>query len=464
MRRGPLVVVGDTLLDRDIEGRVERVCPDAPAPVLDQEREEARPGGAGLAAALAASDGREVVLVTALSDDEGGQELTRLLTEAGVRLVDLGLHGSTPEKIRVRAGSHSLLRIDHACQELAPVGEPGEEVDAALRQASGVLVSDYGRGVPASPSLRRMLSSLTPGAPVVWDPHPRGADPVPGCRLLTPNRAEAAQRAPDVEGDGLGAQAQRAARLRDLYQAAAVVITLGKGGAMLIEGDGPPFVVPAPRVVAADPCGAGDRFAATAAALLATGALVEEAVLGAVGAASAFVGGGGVAALRFGQRDAGAVPASAKPDAASVIESVRRRGGTVVATGGCFDLLHAGHVGLLEGARALGDCLVVCLNSDSSVQRLKGPGRPVSPQDDRAAVLLALECVDAVAIFNEETPAAILDRLRPDVWVKGGDYAGSDLPEARLLAEWGGQAVILPYLPGRSTSRLLEEVANRARA
>ncbi|MDQ3978508.1 MAG: D-glycero-beta-D-manno-heptose 1-phosphate adenylyltransferase [Actinomycetota bacterium] len=191
---------------------------------------------------------------------------------------------------------------------------------------------------------------------------------------------------------------------------------------------------------------------------------MEEAVLGAVGAASAFVVGGGAAALRFGQRDAGAVLAAAKPDAASVIESVRRRGGTVVATGGCFDLLHAGHVGLLEGARALGDCLVVCLNSDRSVQRLKGPGRPVSPQDDRAAVLLALECVDAVAIFNEETPAAILDRLRPDVWVKGGDYAGSDLPEARLLAEWGGQAVILPYLPGRSTSRLLEEVANRARA
>ncbi len=133
----------------------------------------------------------------------------------------------------------------------------------------------------------------------------------------------------------------------------------------------------------------------------------------------------------------------------------------MVATGGCFDLLHAGHVSMLQAARALGDCLVVCLNSDASVRRLKGPGRPVIPQADRAAVLLGLSCVDAVALFDEDTPLELLARLRPDVFAKGADYSVADLPEAALLATWGGQAVVLPFLEGRSTSRMMQELATR---
>jgi rfaE bifunctional protein nucleotidyltransferase chain/domain len=128
----------------------------------------------------------------------------------------------------------------------------------------------------------------------------------------------------------------------------------------------------------------------------------------------------------------------------------------VVATGGCFDLLHAGHVGTLEAARALGDCLVVCLNSDASVGRLKGPDRPLVPEYDRAAVLAALRCVDAVVIFEEDDPRAVLRELRPDVWAKGGDYAIAELPEAATMAEWGGRAVVVPYVAGRSTTRLIE--------
>jgi rfaE bifunctional protein nucleotidyltransferase chain/domain len=149
--------------------------------------------------------------------------------------------------------------------------------------------------------------------------------------------------------------------------------------------------------------------------------------------------------------------------AAGVAARVRRAGGTVVATGGCFDLLHAGHVAMLERARALGDCLVVCLNSDASVRRLKGPDRPLVGEHDRAAVLAALACVDAVAVFGEDDPRAVLERLRPHLWVKGGDYGVADLPEAATLAGWGGQAVIVPYVTGRSTTRLIEEAAARAR-
>ena len=157
-------------------------------------------------------------------------------------------------------------------------------------------------------------------------------------------------------------------------------------------------------------------------------------------------------------RAAGAVRETAE----QLVARVRAAGGTVVATGGCFDLLHAGHVAVLSQARALGDCLVVLLNSDDSVRRLKGESRPLQTQADRATVLSALEHVDAVVVFDEDTPVAALEQLRPDVWAKGGDYALADLPEAPVLARWGGQAVVLPYLTGKSTTSLIQEAASRA--
>ncbi|MGW7193986.1 D-glycero-beta-D-manno-heptose 1-phosphate adenylyltransferase, partial [Streptomyces sp. NPDC054838] len=150
-------------------------------------------------------------------------------------------------------------------------------------------------------------------------------------------------------------------------------------------------------------------------------------------------------------------------DPFALAREVRARGGTVVATGGCFDLLHAGHVGLLESARRIGDCLIVCVNSDASLGRLKGQGRPLNPLADRMRVLEALGSVDAVAPFEEDTPARLLGRLRPDVWVKGGDYSAGELPEAEVLRQWGGQAVVLPYLDGRSTTSLAHRAARAAR-
>ncbi|MFL6127819.1 MAG: D-glycero-beta-D-manno-heptose 1-phosphate adenylyltransferase, partial [Mycobacteriales bacterium] len=191
---------------------------------------------------------------------------------------------------------------------------------------------------------------------------------------------------------------------------------------------------------------------AAVAARLAAGGLPSEAVTAGVAAASAYVGAGGPAALPP-LPGPGADPASGVDE---VVRHTRAAGGTVVATGGCFDLLHAGHVATLEAARRLGDCLVVCVNSDDSVRRLKGPSRPLVPVRDRVRVLAALGSVDAVTVFDEDTPLAVLDRIRPDVWVKGGDYTASALPETELLAGWGGQVVVVPYLEGRSTSRLVE--------
>jgi len=486
MTRAPLVVVGDALLDRDLEGRVGRLAPDAPVPVVDDPAERRRPGGAALAATLAARlDGRAVVLVTALAGDEAGAALRELLELAGVEVVDLGLAGRTPEKIRVRADGHSLLRLDRATRpgRVGPLGPAGRR---ALAGAGAVLVSDYGRGVAAEPGVRAALAGLPRRRPLVWDPHPRGPAPVPGARLATPNRAEAAGFVPEVDGDDLAAVTARARLLAERWAAAGIAVTLGPRGALLVEGAGAPTVMPATPAPGGDPCGAGDRFAATAAGLLADGALPSEAVAGAVAAATTFVTTGGATTVRIGPVGVDAAhphpPAPAPPAgerspspgeqgsavhnpqlerALALIATVRTQGGTVVATGGCFDLLHAGHVATLRAARALGDCLVVCLNSDDSVRRLKGLERPLVPEVDRVAVLEALGCVDAVVPFDERTPETVLQRLRPDVFAKGGDYALADLPEAALLATWGGQAVVLPYLEGRSTTELMKEVVRR---
>jgi D-beta-D-heptose 7-phosphate kinase / D-beta-D-heptose 1-phosphate adenosyltransferase len=468
VRDGPLVVVGDTLLDVDLEGSAERLAPDAPVPVVGEVTERARAGGAGLAATLAAEmSGRDVVLVTALADDEHGERLAALLGLGAVRLVRLPLRGSTIRKTRVRAAGQFLVRIDEGDGRAAG-GPISEEIGQVLRDAGTVLVADYGRGVAGHPELRRALAALPRRVPLVWDPHPRGAEPPSGARLVTPNHREARGFAATADpadpadpagpagpaGERLKQAAADAAALVTRWRAAGVAVTLGERGALLSVGDEAPFVVPAPgEGPVGDPCGAGDCFAAAAALALADGGLLTEAVTAAVHRASAFVA----------DRPLTAEPGEASADPWEAVRRVRERGGTVVATGGCFDLLHPGHVSLLRQARALGDLLVVCLNSDASVRGLKGSGRPVMPEQDRARVLAALDCVDAVMIFEERTPMELLDRLRPDLWVKGADYASAELAEAHVVRRHGGQVVLLPYLEGRSTSSLVERVRATAR-
>ncbi|MDG4788352.1 PfkB family carbohydrate kinase [Micromonospora sp. WMMD1102] len=548
---GTIVVVGDTLLDRDVEGVVNRLCPDSPVPVLDENNCLDRPGGAGLAALFAAGRGYDVALVTALADDEGGARLSHLLTAAGVQVYGLPLPGATPEKIRLRTRGRVLLRHDRG----GPAGSPGEPSDAVLdllAGAAGILVSDYGRGVARLPALRAALAGTV--APIVWDPHPRGPAAVPGVRLATPNEVEARELAGLATGGSRLASAARYAQaLRQRWRVGAVVVTMGGEGALLCHAGSTPLAVPSPTCADGDTCGAGDRFAATATVALAGGALVSEAVQHAVAEASEYVAAGGVASAvpaaparrarsavdgrpAVDARSAVDAPAAARvpdptpeetrpvPDtgaaagsrpagqsglggrpagqaapggpvgggrpgpvrrrpgnarhtdtvpitavdwsdrigpraAGEVVARVRAAGGTVVATGGCFDLLHAGHVATLEAARQLGDCLVVCVNSDESVAGLKGPDRPLVRHADRARLLAALGCVDAVVVFDESTPHAALSWLRPDIWVKGGDYGtgadGPELPEAEIMHRWGGHTVVVPYLDGRSTTGMI---------
>ena len=461
---GGIVVVGDALLDVDVVGTATRLSPDGPVPVLDVSSRTTRAGGAGLVAAMLALDGASVRLVTALSDDAGADDLRRAL--GAVPVVAGDLRAGTPTKTRVRAeGGHAITRVDDHCGAAPAPLVTDEMVDAVLA-ADAVVVADYGRGLTGVERLRAALRQVAErGTPVVWDPHPHGSAPVAGCTVVTPNQGEASALHGSVVDDVASAGAA-AGDLRDRWQVGAVAVTLGARGAVLATAGSAdvPAHVPAPSVDAADPCGAGDRLASSLAVALHGGAPLDEALSTAVRAAAGFLGAGGVAvldlaALRSGT-DAGPAPAPPAPvalpgtDALAVAQRVRAEGGTVVATGGCFDLLHAGHARTLAGARALGDCLVVCLNSDESVRRLKGPERPIMSQGDRVDLLLALECVDAVIVFDEDTPHAVLDRVRPDLWVKGGDYSADTLPEASLVAGWGGRTVTVPFHPGRSTTRL----------
>jgi D-beta-D-heptose 7-phosphate kinase / D-beta-D-heptose 1-phosphate adenosyltransferase len=456
-----VTVVGDVLLDRDVLGTVSRVSPDAPVPVVDVADEVVRAGGAGLAATLLAAHGADVTLVAGVGNDEAGDVIRRLLRERGVRLVELSTHGGTREKVRVRAHGQSLVRLDRGSTGTVAAG-PAPDVDEALAAASAVLVADYAGGVPSDDRVRLLLQRAAHARPTLWDPHRKGAAPVRGCRLVTPNDDEALALAAGAD-DQHEADARRrlavlgraADALREQWAANAVSVTMGGAGALLTYGSGAPLVVPADPVDAHDTCGAGDRFAAAAAAALAGGALVSEAVAVAVREASSFVAAGGAAGL------APVAPAGSPPSDGDPLASLRARG-TLVATGGCFDLLHAGHVELLRAARSLGDALVVAVNSDDSVRRLKGAGRPLVPVADRVRVLEALECVDAVVVFDDDTPERVITSIRPHVWAKGGDYALGDLPEADVVARLGGQAVVLPYLQGRSTTALIGAATARA--
>ncbi|OIH93678.1 PfkB family carbohydrate kinase [Curtobacterium sp. MCBA15_001] len=453
-----IAVVGDTLLDVDVSGTSERLSPDAPVPVVDVRTDERRAGGAGLVATMLAKDGHDVTLVTVLSEDVHAAELRALLPDVHIVAGPSGV--ATPVKTRVRVGEHALVRIDEGC-DTPPVPDVTAEMTAVLSQVDAVVVADYGRGVAAAPDLRAALGAVSEHTPVVWDPHPKGASPVPGTTVATPNAAEA-RRFTGLPGTGVPFATDAAAALVDTWDVGAVAVTLGDRGALVgrrtARGMDARFL-PAPSVTAGDPCGAGDRLAAGVAVALARGADVPDAVAAGVADASAYLAAGGVASLLADAAPAVVAVPGADRDALRVVHRVRADGGTVVATGGCFDLLHAGHARTLSAARALGDCLVVCLNSDDSVRTLKGPERPIMTQDDRVELLLALDCVDAVVVFDETTPDEALRRFRPDVWAKGGDYTADELPESRTIAEWGGRVVTVPFHPGRSTTRLASALA-----
>nr|WP_279627676.1 D-glycero-beta-D-manno-heptose 1-phosphate adenylyltransferase [Amycolatopsis tolypomycina] len=445
-------MVGDVLLDRDILGTVDRLSPEAPVPVVSDTHAVDRPGGAGLAAVLAAREpGWRITLVSGIGQDAPGRRVRELLYQAGVEVIDLATDGPTPVKTRVRTADSTLLRYDTAQAPLR-LGPLPDEARSRLAEAAAVVVCDYGRGITAHDELRRALTDAARHRPLVWDPHPKGTAPVPGTALAVPNADETLALTGIAEPRDLAGDTARATRLLAEWPVKQVAITRGRVGAVLVaDPNAHPLVIPA-RPAAGDSCGAGDQFAVTAAVMLGAGRLPSHAAAAAVEAATGYVHAGGPASLH-------APRAAEISGPLELAARVRARGGKVVGAGGCFDLLHAGHLALLAQARRLGDVLVVCINSDASVRRLKGTDRPVVGERERAALLEALECVDGVLVFDEDTPERALSELRPDIWVKGGDYGGQRIPEADLIESWGGKVVIVPYLDGHSTTSRISRLA-----
>ena len=419
---GRLLVIGDALLDRDVEGRTVRAS---------------RPGGAGLAAALAARNGRPVTLLTALAADLAGMKLARLLLDAGVDLIDLGLAGKTPERVRLLKSGRPLLGLDRGDQPASVNGAGAAmTLGVALSEADGVLVSDCGRGVASDRHIRAALAARSGRLPLIWDPHPQGTPPPTGTALATPNLAEAVAYSGAEQPVDERELADLACGLARRWQVTQVALTLGPDGALLAPEARRHWRVHSAKT-SGDSHGAGSMFAAEAASRLADGRNCKDAVTSAVAAATQFVADGYVREdrLRLFGRSPRVVDASAgspSPSLAKAValaERVRKRGGTISATGGSFDDLDPDHVHRLEAAARLGDRLIVLLDSDRS---------------ERAAALCRLPCVGEVAIFEGPSPVGALRLLRPEVWAKGANHGSEALLESGEASTWGGRVAILP--------------------
>lgn len=469
-------VVGDALLDVYLEGGVQRISPEAPVPVFDETGAVRRVlGGAANVAANVAALGARVVLAARVGDDEDAGHLRDALTALGIAddglLVEPGL--PTTRKTRVLAGYQQLVRLDR--ERVSPLGEAaatallaGLEAWLARPHDGGraVVLADYAKGVLTPEVTRRLIGAArAAGVPVLADPKDPDLSRYAGVTVLKPNRAEARAAAaaagqPTDEPVALADAVLRCSGAENAVVSLSAEGVVARGHA--VDGT---VRVPTRAIQVADVSGAGDTMVAYLAMATAAGLGLARAVELANVAAGHVCSKLGTAVLSpsellaaFGRHAAATAPETWLGDrahAARVTAQLRADGRTVVFANGCFDLLHAGHVRLLQAARAHGDVLVVGLNSDASVTRLKGAGRPVAPLADRAAVLGALAAVDYVCAFEEDTPLELILALRPDVLVKGGDYRPEDVVGGAEAGAWGGRVEIVGLLEGRSTTGLL---------
>ena len=460
-------VLGDVMLDEYVSGAVERISPEAPVPVVHARSSEHRLGGAANVARQLAVLGARVSLAGVVGADEAGE---RLLALAGAARIDTRAVSRLPDrqttrKLRVLGHDQQLLRVDwedaQACtrevsQHLVAQLAAGERPDA-------IILSDYAKGA-VTPEAIAALAAVRGEVPLVVDPKHRDFARYRGATTLTPNLRELEAACGRALEAATGAEVAYAARavLRSAGLPS-MVVTLGNRGMLVVPAQGPEVAVPAMRHEVYDVTGAGDTaIAVLTLGLAAQAPLAQAAQLANAAAGVAVCQVGTVAVSAASIRDA----ATARPDGKLISRhelsersaAWRAAGKRVVLTNGCFDLLHAGHLALLGHAAKLGDILVLAINSDASVRRLKGAGRPLVPEDERAGLLAALGCVDAVTIFEEDTPLEVVQAVRPHVLVKGGDYRPADVIGRELVEAYGGRVEIVPLTPDRSTSSLLERI------
>jgi D-beta-D-heptose 7-phosphate kinase/D-beta-D-heptose 1-phosphate adenosyltransferase len=463
------LVIGDLMLDRYLWGEVERISPEAPVPVVLLKHETETPGGAANVAANLAGLGVTTHIVGIIGADDDGSRLKSAIQTLGIAtdgIVCSSSH-STTAKTRVIGGHQQMLRLDRESRATYNGNDMKalmQSVQLQLQQRPGVVVlSDYAKGVLTNELCQLAISEARRlGIPLLVDPKGRDYSKYRGATALTPNKREAAE-ACHVDVRDNKAILDAAASLRDKLELDFLAVTRSEEGMSLIEA-GQIQHIPAIAKQVFDVSGAGDTVIATLAAGLLGGLTHQEALHLANTAAGIVVGKVGTVAINHEELLAELLTEEVREQADKVCDLPqllgrvgrwRVAGERIVFTNGCFDLLHAGHVTYLEGARKLGDRLIVGLNTDRSVTALKGPSRPVIHEADRARVMAALEAVDAVILFDEDTPIDLIRAIRPDVLAKGSDYSEDQVVGGADVKSWGGKVSLVELVPGRSTSGII---------
>lgn len=459
-----VLVVGDVMLDRYWLGAARRVSQEAPVPVVDVEHTEDRPGGAANVALNVASLGARCTLVGLVGSDEAGRILTDMLGAAGVQC-DLITVDDWPTivKLRVVSQKQQLLRTDF---ERPLPADPAEALAARVRahlpDATALVLQDYDKGALQQPE-PLIEQARRAGVAVVVDPKHKPFERYAGADLLKPNQHELEAAAGPWQDDE--ALVEKAAALCRRHRLRALVVTRSARGMTVVEPSGDHRHIPARPADVYDVTGAGDTAAAALGIAISLGWQPVACAQLANVASGIAVGKSGTAAVSGPElslalaasprADRGIMSHEQLLDAASL---ARERGERIVFTNGCFDILHAGHVAYLEEARALGERLVVAVNDDASVRRLKGAGRPVNPLDRRLTVLSGLAAVDWVVGFAEDTPETLLEALRPEVLVKGGDYGESEVVGADIVRRHGGEVRVLSLVADVSTTAIVDRI------
>ncbi len=463
-----VLVAGDVMLDRYWHGATSRISPEAPVPVVRVEQTEERPGGAANVAANVVALGAAVTLTGLAGDDDAGRSLANRLQRLGVDVALETVAGTaTITKLRVMSRHQQLLRVDFedGFATVDPTRVAARVADN-LPRADALVLSDYGKG--ALGAIEGLIDQARQRrCPVLVDPKGRDFRRYAGATVITPNMGELeAVVGPCTD---VGALVDKGDRLRADLGLEALLVTRSEQGMTLIARNAPPLHLPARAREVFDVTGAGDTVIAVLAAALATGQALPDATALANLAAGMVVGKLGTASVTASELGRALYPhdepARGVVDEDTLVRAVadaKAHGETIVMTNGCFDILHAGHVGYLEQARHLGSRLIVAVNTDESVRRLKGRDRPVNAVERRMRVLAALSCVDWVVAFNEDTPERLIGRVLPDYLVKGGDNDPRRIPGNETVWANGGQVVVMDYLDGCSTTSTIARLQGRS--
>lgn len=468
-----LLVVGDVMLDKYIWGEVGRISPEAPVPVVRSLQQDHKPGGAANVAMNLACLGAQTVVVGITGDDENEKLLAGSLRGAGVTPHFIAsAQFPTIAKTRILGGRQQMLRLDFERLGAIAESEFRQLIDTALQLLPGsdaLVLSDYAKGVINREVCQALIAAARElGIPVLVDPKKPDYSYYRGATTICPNLAELASAA-RLDAANLDALLVAAEAMVTDLDIEFMTATMSEKGIAVVR-PGNRFVAPANARQVFDVSGAGDTVIAVLALCLASGLQPETAVQLANVAAGIVVGKVGTVPVEKHEllaalRPHGTLQAEAKvltcDELVKTVAQWKASGEHVVFTNGCFDLLHIGHITVLDHARRFGDRLIVAINSDASVSRLKGPSRPIVSERERARVLAALAAVDAVVIFDEPTPLEVIKAVKPNVLVKGGDYEAESVVGAREMESWGGEVKIVPLVEGFSTTRLIEKGAGR---